>query len=333
MPALSMTQAMRRLEAHHVDPVYVLFGEETYLQQEYLSALTDRILEGAARDFNYDVLYADNDDLAEALSLACTLPMMASHRVVVFHGLQQLRKADLQPLIDYANDPSETTALFCCSTESDANKLPQALRQKAMGIACKRLQGSQLQQWVKRTVTQHGAEITSEAITGLLQEHDNDLQMLTRELDKLSTYAGEGGEITLAHVQTVSYASRHHSLFALSDALSSRQVSQALTMVDRLLQQGEPPLVVLSMIIRHLRLLWSVKQLSRQRQDISGMAKTLGLPQPVCRQLMGHSRQVSADHLQRLYGAAVDADLAFKTSNKPPQAILEGLIFALCTEH
>ena len=44
MPALSMTQAMRRLEAHQVDPVYVLFGEETYLQQEYLTALTDRLL-------------------------------------------------------------------------------------------------------------------------------------------------------------------------------------------------------------------------------------------------------------------------------------------------
>ncbi|MDH3604587.1 MAG: DNA polymerase III subunit delta [Candidatus Tectomicrobia bacterium] len=333
MPALSMTQALRRLEAHEVDPVYILFGEETYLQQEYLTALTDRILEGAARDFNYDVLYADNDDLAEALSLARTLPMMTPHRVVVFHGLQQLRKADLQHLIDYAADPSETTALFCCSTDSDVNKMPQTLRQKAMGIACKRLQGSQLQQWVKRTVTQHGAEITGEAVAGLLQEHDNDLQMLTRELDKLSTYAGEGGEITLADVQTVSYASRHHSLFALSDALGSRQAPQALAMVDRLLQQGEPPLVVLSMIIRHLRLLWSVKQLARQRQDIGGMAKTLGLPPQVCRQLVGHSRQVSTDHLQRLYGAAIDADLAFKSSNKPPQAILEGLIFALCTEH
>ena len=68
MPALSMTQAMRRLEAHQVDPVYILFGEETYLQHEYLTALTDRILAGAARDFNYDVLYADNDDLAEALA-------------------------------------------------------------------------------------------------------------------------------------------------------------------------------------------------------------------------------------------------------------------------
>jgi DNA polymerase-3 subunit delta len=277
------------------------------------------------------VLYADPDDLVEALRLARTLPMLASHRVVVFHGVQQLRKADLQHLIDYVNDPSETTALFCCSTDSEINKMPPALRQNAMGIACKRIQGSQLQQWVTRTVTQHGAEITGNAVAGLLQEHDNDLQMLTRELDKLSTYAGEGGRITLADVQAVSQASRHHSLFALSDALGSRQVSQALTLVDRLLQQGEPPLVVLSMIIRHLRLLWSVKQLARQRQNVGGMAKTLGLPQPVCRQLVDHSRQVSTDHLQRLYGAAVDADLAFKTSNKPPRAILEGLIFALCT--
>ena len=330
MPTVPMSQVIRRLDEAQVDHLYILFGNESYLQQEYLNAITDRILKDALRDFNHDIFNANTDGLIEALSLARTLPMMAPYRVVVLHGLDQLRKADWPPLQEYLKTPSKTTALVCSTADSDLNKLPKAVTQNAITIACKRLEGGQLQKWVMQQVQQQHAQITSQAVTALLQDHDNDLQMLAQEVTKLCTYAGEGGEIALADVQAVSQSSRHHSIFAITDALGARQVHRALATVERLIQQGEPPLVILSMMIRHVRLLWSIKHLARQRQDLGRVAKTLGLPQTVCRQLMAHSRQISTTHLERMYEAAVDADLAFKTSNNPPQAILEGFIFALC---
>jgi DNA polymerase-3 subunit delta len=100
-----------------------------------------------------------------------------------------------------------------------------------------------------------------------------------------------------------------------------------------LLNQGEPPLVVLSLLIRHLRLLWSVYQLTRQRREVPQMARTLGLPLEVCRRLVTQSRLFPPERLQQLYTAALEADLAFKSSPKPPGAILEDLILALCAQH
>jgi len=119
------------------------------------------------------------------------------------------------------------------------------------------------------------------------------------------------------------------SIFALSDALGTRQIGPAFIVVERLLNQGEPPLVILSMMVRHIRLLWSVKQLGQQH-DASHMAKTLGLPLAVCRQLVTQSRHFSLEHLRQLYAAALEADVTFKTSNKPPRAILEELILHIC---
>ena len=72
------------------------------------------------------------------------------------------------------------------------------------------------------------------------------------------------------------------------------EISPAFVVVERLLNQGEPPLVILSMMVRHVRLLWSVKQLGQQRHDASHMAKALGLPLAVCRQLVTQSRAVFA---------------------------------------
>ncbi len=332
MPAQSMRQVIRRLEAQQVDTMYVLFGEESYLQQEYLSALSQRLLEGAPRDFNFDSFQADSDGTVEALSLARTLPMMASCRVVVLQGIQQLRKADVRQLEAYAEAPSESTALICTSTDQDMKKIPAALREHAVTIACKRLSGEQLHDWVVRTAARQQVRMSEAAVDAFLQDQDNDLFLLSRELDKLCTYAGPEGEIEPADVHDVCYASRQQSIFALSDALGSRQIPRAFHLLEQLLQQGEAPLLVFSMIVRHLRLLWSVKTLVQQRQDVGRIAKTLGLPGHVCRQMIAHSREMSAARIQRLYQTAMEADLTFKTSNKPPQAVLERLILALCSD-
>ncbi|ETX05399.1 MAG: hypothetical protein ETSY2_23170 [Candidatus Entotheonella gemina] len=332
MPAQSIRQVIRRLEQHQIDTLYVLFGEEAYLHQEYLAILSQRLLEGAPRDFNFDVLQADSDGLAEALSLARTLPMMAACRVVVLQGIHQLRKADVRQLEQYAEAPSESTALICTSTDPEIKKVPRILQQNAVTIACKRLSGDQLHDWVVRTATRQQVRMSEAAVEAFLQDQDNDLFLLSRELDKLCTYAGPEGDIEPADVHAVCYASRQQSIFALSDALGSRQIPRAFHVLEQLLQQGEAPLLVFSMIVRHLRLLWSVKTLTQQRQDAGRIAKTLGLPAHVCRQMISHSRQMSSAQIQRLYQTAVEADLAFKTSNKPPQAVLERLVLALCSD-
>jgi DNA polymerase-3 subunit delta len=325
-----MAQVLRRLDQGHIDPLYVLFGDEPYLVQEYTATLRERILGTAARDFNCDVFRAENDTLVEALSIARTLPMLAARRVVILHGLHHLRTPDLHHLEHYVTHPSESTALICSSNESDSNKLPSLLRQKGVVISCQRLQGTQLQEWVVRTVAAWNYRISDAAVRLFLQEQENDLQTIKGEIAKLCTYVGEQEEIQCSDVQDVCQASRHLSLFTLSDAIGTRQLSPALTVIERLLQQGEPPLVIFGMVVRQLRLLWSVKQLLLQRHEMSRIAKTLGLPQSVCRQLATQSHHFSTTRLQQLYEAAVEADLAFKSSNKPPQLILEGLILTLC---
>jgi DNA polymerase-3 subunit delta len=153
---------------------------------------------------------------------------------------------------------------------------------------------------------------------------------MRQEIDKLCTYVGEAKTISVADVQAVCYISRQQSIFALSDAIGIRQIPQAFAVLEQLLTQGEPPLVVFSMLVRHLRLLWSVRQLLQQSQNDAQMAKTLGLPLPVCRRLANQSRHFPPARLRQLYTAAMAADLAFKTTNTPPYATLEGLILELC---
>jgi DNA polymerase-3 subunit delta len=331
MPQVPVAKVLQRLAQGQVDPLYLLFGEETYLIQEYTAAFIERILGTAPRDFNCDVFNADSETLKEALSIAAILPMMAVHRVVVLHGLQQLRKSDLQQLETYAEQPAASTALICSSTESNSAKFPPHFWHQVLAVECSRLEGAPLRTWVGNTIRRSGYAISEEALQELLRDQQNDLWLLAQEIDKLCTYVGTPRAITLADVREVCQTSRLYSVFALSDAIGTHHVLQALTVAESLLDQGEPPLVVLSMIIRHLRLLWSSGQLVQQRQDITQVAKTLGLPVHICRRLVAQSHLFPPQRLRQLYTAALEADLAFKTSTKPPRAILESLILELCS--
>ena len=330
MPLITISQLLQRLSERRIAPVYLLFGEEPYLMQEYATMLIEQILGTAPYDFNCDVFSAGSDTLPEALATARTLPMLASHRVVVLHGLQQLGKDDLQQLEGYVEHPSESTALICSSTDSDSKAFPTRLWQKALAVACRRLEGAPLHDWIRTQANRYGCAMAGDAVQAFSQDQQHDLWIMRQEIDKLCTYVGETKTISVADVHAVCYTSRQHSIFALSDAIGTRQIPQAFTVLEHLLTQGEPPLVVFSMLVRHLRLLWSVRQLLQQSHGDAQIAKTLGLPLPVCRRLANQSQHFPPARLRQLYTATIETDLAFKTTNKPPHATLASLILELC---
>lgn len=331
MPTVSITKVFQRLASGQVDPLYLFFGDETYLMQEYIASCTNQILAAAPRDFNYDAFTLTNDHLHETLSLAKTLPIMSEHRVLVLHDIHKLRKGEVRELEAYAASPSPTTALICSTASTTPQKvLPQFFRQ-AVAVECKRLAGPQLRSWITRFIEQQGYDIAPEAAHVFLQDQQHDLWTLKRELEKLCTYCGDKREIGLAEIHEVCQPIQMHSIFALTDAIGSHQIGQAFALIDSLIQQGEPPLVIFSMMVRHVRLLWSVKGLAQQGENINQMAKTLRLPPRVCQQIANQCKLFSSQRLQALYGTIVKADLAFKTTNKPPKAILEDLTLLLCS--
>ena len=170
MPRISAAALWKRLAQGQIDPCYLFFGEETYLIQEYTATSLEHILRTASRDFNCDVLSVDNDTLEDALSIARTLPMLATHRVVVLHGLHQLRKGDWPQLEHYLKHPSTSTVLICSGSVSDPKKYPPSLWQHAVTVECSRLAGSKLHDWASHTVAQRGYRIAPEALQALLHE-------------------------------------------------------------------------------------------------------------------------------------------------------------------
>ena len=82
--SLTREQLRKHLAAREIEPVYVLYGTETYLRDLAAKAITEACFgEGDFRDFNDDAFSLNTpDNIRTALAAADQLPMMAARRAV-----------------------------------------------------------------------------------------------------------------------------------------------------------------------------------------------------------------------------------------------------------
>lgn len=118
--------------------------------------------------------------------------------------------------------------------------------------------------------------IDDQATELLLELAGTNLMMLTNELDKLALYVEEDQPITAEIVEKLVAKSLEQNIFTLVDHVLQRKMESAMTILHDLLRQNEEPIKILSVMAGQVRLMYQVKELSRQgysQQKIAGQLK------------------------------------------------------------
>lgn len=106
MSLLTRQDLFRALKAGEIKPLYLLFGEETYLRDVAARTIADAVLkESALREFNESSFSLTNTDVQQAIAAAEQLPMMSPRRVVSIRDFSKLREADEEALMRYITRP------------------------------------------------------------------------------------------------------------------------------------------------------------------------------------------------------------------------------------
>ena len=112
---------------------------------------------------------------------------------------------------------------------------------------------------------------------------------MINELEKAIAYAGDRPQVTRADAEAVGLHTVQDNIFALLDAVGSRDPRRALEEADKMLDVGDKPDGVAArtfvMLARHLRHLWGAKYLADHR--LNGFNLKGGLPPDVQAVLSG----------------------------------------------
>ncbi|MEJ7708878.1 MAG: hypothetical protein WKF84_03255 [Pyrinomonadaceae bacterium] len=136
MSSISREDLKRELRSGRLNPLYVLFGTETYLRDAAAKAITEAALKGATlREFNESSFALDSMDIHEALAAAYQMPMMGERRVVRITNFSKLRESDESALMRYIVRPVPSTILLLIAEDLDKRrKLTKALIDNCVSV-------------------------------------------------------------------------------------------------------------------------------------------------------------------------------------------------------
>lgn len=315
MSLLTRQDLHRALKQGETKPLYLLFGAETYLRDLAARAITDASLKGASlREFNEASYSLSNTDVQQAIAAAEQLPMMSSRRVVEIRDFGKLRESDEEALMRYLARPVESsTVIFVADDLDKRRKLSKTLLDVCAAIEFAPLSDTELVEWAKKRLKDLKVQTDERTLHQIVALVGADVRTLSNELDKLATAALGSGLISMEMVDTLVGRSRELSNFELADHLIARNRKRALQTLQRLLDDGAEPVMLIGLIGSNYRRLALAKELMARgaaNQEVYRQVGIFGKRE----EFLATARRSDAQSLARSIQRIAAADLAIKTS-------------------
>ncbi|MDP9310151.1 MAG: DNA polymerase III subunit delta [Chloroflexota bacterium] len=313
--------------------LYLFCGADELARTEALHTVKAAIPADLA-DLNVTILDGRKLKL-EPFAAACeAFPFLADRRLVIVEdALKGIKSNELRDAIKayLPRVPDTTDLVFVEREEIDKRSALYTYLKKAAAIReFLPKEGVELQRWLQERARQLEVKLASEAGVLLAEFVGNDSRALLNELQKLASYVGVQGMITLDAVRLMVADEGESSVFAFVDALAARQLGPALALLRSLLADGEAPLKLLFMIGRQVRLLLQVKACADQRMRPDAIAAELKQPPFVVRKAVDQAGRFSATALVQLHDRLLELDHWSKTGRIDDETALELLVAETC---
>lgn len=272
-------EAVRKGTIHRL---YFLYGPEEYLKKEFIQDLLNAALPESNRAFNLDVIYGDEFDKPLFDDRVGSFPLFTERRVVILRNFKALSTPHKDHVISRAGEIPDSLVLV---VEDPTDKL-DTVRLKNMkkaadetGLSFKFdfLDRDETVERVTGRFKREGYDIQPAALDLLVDSVGTQLIDLINEVEKICLAAGERKTVDEDLVSAVVGKYRTEDLFSLLDVLELRDPAAVVRKVDRLIDGGEEPVVMLGMLLKRLILLLEVKAIESEhrgkgREAMSGKA-------------------------------------------------------------
>ena len=323
----------RQLASGRIAPLILLHGQETYLVQRALRNIRQAIFPENIDAFNDNQFNGKDTTASQLLETVQTFPVFAERRLVTVKDVQLLPAPEMEQLLDYLERPVEQTCLLMVADKIDnRRKFYQQFKKHGLVVEFKPLAEKDIPPYVRQFLGHQEINISADALSLFCSMVSSGLHEIHAELEKLINYIGSSRLVDIKDVQAVVSRGRAENVFELGNAVGRGDSAKALALGLRLSASGEPPLRILSLLVRHFRQLWKVRELQVQKYPGKDIARLAGVPLFVVDGLIQQAKRFSRMDFIRAHEYFLETDLAMKSSGADPAALLDLLILRLVKE-
>lgn len=255
MSKLNESQLKEQIKSNHFSNAYLIYGEESYLKEHYISQLKKKIVDPTFESFNLHQFEGKDTSLDDILKDAQMLPMMSEYNLVLVRDYPvEKSKADLKLLSEFLADVPESTILILVydAIEPDIKsasfkKIITAFDNAGAVVNMEKRSENDVAKLLVSGAKKRGSVLDMSNAKYLVSVSGNDLKNLLNELDKLSYFA-QGREITKDIIDNMATKCLQARVYDLSKSVVAGNSDMAYSVLDTLFNMKEDPILILAVI-------------------------------------------------------------------------------------
>lgn len=323
-----MKRIIEDINSKNFRTVYVLYGQEAYLQKQYRDKLVAALV-GDGDSMNFWHVQGKDYSVPQLIDFAETMPFFAERRVIVLEGTGILKSGG-EELAGYFSEPCDTTTWVLVESDCDKrSKLFKAADKAGLCVEFATQDEATLKKWILGMLKREGKQITGQTLELFLEKTGTDMNLIRLELEKLLCFTMNKDVIEYEDVEAVCITRVTGHIFDMVDAIGVRDQRKALALYNELQALREPPIRILFLIGRHMNILLQVKDLKSRGLDQKSMATKVGVPPFAVGKYVKQAGLYKTTQLKEALESCIKADEAIKTGALQDKMSVELLIFEL----
>lgn len=305
-------------------PVYLLYGEETFLVNSYKNRLKEAVL--GDDTMNFSRYEGKGIDVGELIRQADTMPFFAEKRLILVED-SGFFKASSEELASYLPSMPDTTCIIFAESQVDKrNRLYKKVKELGYAAEMQRQDAAQLARWAGGILAREERKITGRTMELFLSMTGEDMENIRMELEKLVCYTMGRDVITKEDVDAVGTVHVTSRVFDMVAAIVAGNTKKAMDLYEDLLTLKEPPMRILFLIARQFNQLLQIKELTAAGKDKGAIASALKVPPFAVGKLTAQARAFTRDQILSWVTLCVETEEAVKTGRLSDRLAVELLI-------
>ncbi len=319
--------------------IIFLYGQDSFRSLRLLQELKDKFRrQYDPEGVNLETLAGDDLALDILISKLGTGSLFSQKRMLVitniFSNKQEKAFTTLLTALEKIIDRSDLIIIFrdqsieATKLNASAKKLFNFLKKQQYSQEFGALSPAGLNNFIREELAKYEKKISHDALSELILRTDSDPWLLSQVIKKTALASSEP-VITKKEVKLYCPEKFNENFFALSDAISLKQKTKAITILEEQFLAGANHTYIIAMLIRQFKILLQIKTIAQENLSKQQIAQKLKLHPYVVTKSIGQCRNFTTEQLKYLYNSLLALDKESKSSAIDIKAELLNLIASL----
>ncbi len=325
--AFNYTAELRILRERGPERLYLLWGPEDYLREQFLSQLKKTCLPEGEDDFSYKRIDGPALD-ANALQQAVdALPFMTEHTFVELRDVDINKLADADACLKTISDiPDYCTVVFVQNAQYEPDgrlRFVKTLRSEGKELKFTQQSQGMLTDWIVRRFAAAGKGIELSAAQRLIFISGDLMSRLIPEIDKIAAYAS-GDKVTQEDVEAVANHIPEAVVFEMTELIAQKKINSALSVLSELLaDKNNEPIMMLAVLGKQMRQLYAARLALEKNLGTKYVMEVCSMKYDyIASKLLTAAKGFTLDQLRRAVELCAETDYRMKSSGADPKELL-----------